>query len=379
MKATTFFTSVIAIGTALFGLYGCHAGGNSTGREYMPDMAHAISYETNLNTYYSYNHWGSDTAYEKTVQPRTIVNGTIARGFTSFFWSGGDMELLKRLKEGGYNMNGHVIYNYPAGDSGRTMAMAAITSNPFPATKSGVAKGKDLYNINCAICHGEKGDGNGYLWRDGDGPYPNKPANFMEAEIAGSSEGRYYHAIMHGKGVMGAYADKLSFEERWNVIHYIRSMQKPDYAIADDDAAAPAKEAVKGPANFDLAAAEALLKAGKAKDQTLTLDNLKFKSGSAEIDLAASKDLEDLFKLLSEDPKMTIALSGHTDNAVGSISNLTLSQQRADAVLKFLVAKGIAATRMTGKGFGDTKPLGDNKTAEGKAMNRRTEVTITAQ
>ena len=86
MKATNFFTSAIAISAALLGLYGCHADGNFTGREYMPDMAHAISYETNLNTYYYYNQFISDTAYEKTVQPRTIVNGTIPRGFTSFFW-----------------------------------------------------------------------------------------------------------------------------------------------------------------------------------------------------------------------------------------------------------------------------------------------------
>ncbi|MEY4927175.1 MAG: hypothetical protein RI894_1611 [Bacteroidota bacterium] len=376
MKATNLFTSAIAMGAALLGLYGCHADGNFTGREYMPDMAHAISYETNLNTYYSYNHWGSDTAYEKTVQPRKIVNGTIPRGFTSFFWSG-DLDLLKRMKEGGYNMNGHVVYNFPAGDEGRTLAMAAITSNPFPATKSGVAKGKDLYTINCAICHGEKADGNGYLWREGEGPYPNKPANLLDPEIAGSSEGRFYHAIMRGKGVMGSYADKLSFEERWNVIHYIRSLQKPDYAIADDDAAPAA--ASKAAANFDLAAAEALLKSGKAAGQTLTLDNLKFKTGSAEIDMAASKDLEDLFKILTEDPKMTVALSGHTDNVGKPTENLSLSQQRSDAVIKFLTDKGIAAGRLTGKGFGDTKPVGDNKTTEGKAMNRRTDVTITAQ
>ena len=376
MKAINFFTSAIVITAGIFGLYGCHAGGNFTGREYMPDMAHSIAYETNLNTYYHYNHFTNDTAYEKNIQPRRIVGGTIARGFTSFFWSGGDFDMLKRLREGGYNMNGHVIYNYPEGDSGRALAMAAITTNPFPATKSGVAKGKELYEINCAICHGEKGDGNGYIWRDGEGPYPNKPANFLEAEIVGSSEGRYYHAIMRGKGVMGAYADKLSFEERWNVIHYIRSLQKPDYAISDDGEVAAAKTTV---ANFDLAAAEAMLKAGKAKGQTLTLDNLKFKTGSAEIDMAASKDLEDLFKILAEDPKMTISLSGHTDNVGDAAKNMALSQARAEAVIKFLTTKGIAASRLAGKGYGDTKPVGDNKTAEGKALNRRTDVTITAQ
>jgi outer membrane protein OmpA-like peptidoglycan-associated protein len=252
------------------------------------------------------------------------------------------------------------------------MAKDAITSNPFPATKSGVAKGKELYDVNCAICHGEKGDGNGYLWRDGEGPYPNKPANFMDPEIAGSSEGRYYHAIMRGKGVMGAYADKLSFEERWNVIHYIRSMQNKDYAIADDATVKPAA----APANFDLGAAEKMIKEHKGANQTLTLNDLKFKSKSADIDLAASKDLDDLVKLMQGAGTMAIELSGHTDNVGNAAQNLTLSESRAKAVVAYLTAKGIVATRMTSKGFGDKMPIADNGSEEGKAKNRRTDIKI---
>jgi outer membrane protein OmpA-like peptidoglycan-associated protein len=371
MKKTTFFAAAFSV--AMMALVGCQAGGEFTGREYMPDMAHSVAYETNLNTYYSYNHWGSDTAYNKLVQPRSIVGGTVPRGYTSFLWSG-DLEALRTQKEGGWNMNGHVPYYFAATDEGRNEAMAAITSNPFPATKSGVAKGKELYDVNCAICHGEKGDGNGYLWRDGEGPYPNKPANFMDPEIAGSSEGRYYHAIMRGKGVMGAYADKLSFEERWNVIHYIRSMQSKDYAIADD-ATATAKPAA-APANFDLGAAEKMIKEHKGANQTLTLNDLKFKTKSADIDLAASKDLDDLVKLMQGAGTMAIELSGHTDNVGNAAQNLTLSEARAKAVVAYLTAKGIVATRMTSKGFGDKMPIADNGSEEGKAKNRRTDIKI---
>ena len=54
---------------------------------------------------------------------------------------------------------------------------------------------------------------------------PAAPANLIEGELATASNGRYYHAIMYGKNVMGAYKDKMSYEERWQVIHYIRSLQ----------------------------------------------------------------------------------------------------------------------------------------------------------
>lgn len=354
-------------------LVGCQAGGEFTGREYMPDMAHSIAYETNLNTYYSSNHWGTDTAYNKLVQPRKIVGGTVPRGFTSFLWSG-DLEALKTQKEGGWNMNGHVPYYFAGTDEGRAEAMAAITTNPFPATKSGVAKGKELYDVNCAICHGETANGNGYLWRDGEGPYPNKPANLMDPEIAASSEGRYYHVLMRGKGMMGAYADKLSFEERWDVIHYIRSLQNKDYVIADDAIASMKSSAV--PANFDLGAAEKMIKEHKGTNQTLTLNDLKFKTGKADIDLAASKDLDDLVTLMRGASTMAIELSGHTDNEGDATKNLALSEARSKAVVAYLQAKGIVATRMTSKGFGDKMPVADNGSTEGKAKNRRTDIKI---
>ena len=110
--------------------------------------------------------------------------------------------------------------------------MKEIISNPFPITSAGLIHGKDLYNIYCGICHGEKGDGRGYLVRDEDpakgisaGIYPAAPANFMLDTFVNATAGRFYHAIMHGKNVMGSYADKLSYKERWEVIHYIRSLE----------------------------------------------------------------------------------------------------------------------------------------------------------
>ncbi|MCB0687580.1 MAG: c-type cytochrome, partial [Saprospiraceae bacterium] len=107
----------------------------------------------------------------------------------------------------------------------RTRAMAEITTNPFPITADGLDRGKQLYVVYCGICHGDKGDGAGYLVREDGGVYPAQPANFLLPDFVSSSEGRYYYAIMYGKNVMGGYSDKLSYEERWEVIHYIRSLQ----------------------------------------------------------------------------------------------------------------------------------------------------------
>jgi mono/diheme cytochrome c family protein len=115
----------------------------------------------------------------------------------------------------------------PGGAGERERCEREMTANPFPITKSGLERGKELYNVYCGICHGTKGDGAGYLYSEENpnAKYPAKPANFLQDEIAGSSDGRYYYAIMFGKNVMGAYTDKLSYEERWQVIHYIRSLQ----------------------------------------------------------------------------------------------------------------------------------------------------------
>lgn len=127
----------------------------------------------------------------------------------------------------GMPANGSVPYYYADTEDDRVRASKDITTSPIPITEAGLASGKLLYNINCAICHGEKGDGAGYLARDGS-KYPVAPANFKQDTFYHSSNGRFYHAIMFGRNLMGSYADKLSYQERWQVIQYIRSLQAKD-------------------------------------------------------------------------------------------------------------------------------------------------------
>lgn len=192
------------------------AEGNKTGSEYMPDMAHSVAYEANIYSYYYNNRWGSKDDLYKMVQPRNPVAGTIARGMAGTTSEGRGVS---------FKANGSVPYYYGNTEEERTRAMAEIVNNPLPITKSGLESGKLLYNIQCAICHGEKADGAGYLVRDDGGKYPVQPANLVSDEFISASNGRFYHTIMHGRNLMGSYSDKLSYNERWNVIHYIRSLQ----------------------------------------------------------------------------------------------------------------------------------------------------------
>ncbi len=200
------------------------AGGDDPGHEFMADMFHSTAYEANIYDYYYYNTWGSEADYKKYALPRKPVPHTIPRGY-----SGITKDNEKHFQA--IPVNGFVPYYYEDTEEDRTRASNEIVKNPFPITEEGLARGKDLYDIYCGICHGETGDGTGYLVRDG-GVYPAQPANLLLPEFVDATEGRYYHSIMYGKNVMGSYADKLSYEERWQVIHYIRFLQAKELGIA---------------------------------------------------------------------------------------------------------------------------------------------------
>ncbi len=224
------------------------AGGEYTGSEYMPDMAHSIAYEANVYTNYYLNTW--DSASTKSLKelsnPRPPVNGTVARGYAGAALDGEHMSETMDVLRGkdavntiAVPVNGSAPYYYDDTEDERNRAIAEIIENPFPITEEGLARGKELYNTFCGICHGENGDGLGYLVREADpakgigaGKYPAAPANFLIDPHNTASNGRYYHAIMYGKNVMGAYKDKISYEERWQVIHYIRSLQAKDQKLA---------------------------------------------------------------------------------------------------------------------------------------------------
>lgn len=248
MKTIQLLFSFTACLLVLSGLTSCQqSGGESPGSEFIPDMAHSIAYEANVYTDYDMNSWDSESVIplRKLVQPRKPVSGTLARGHAGAVISDGvftsAMEAVQytagkaRENDGiPYTPNGSVPYYYPDTEDGRTLATQQLLYNPYPITQDGIARGQELYNYYCGICHGEKGDGAGYLVRDNGGKYPAQPANFLLDDLINSSNGRYYHSIIYGKNAMGAYADKLSYEERWQVIHYIRQLQAKEKKVKYD-------------------------------------------------------------------------------------------------------------------------------------------------
>jgi len=83
-------------------------------------------------------------------------------------------------------------------------------------------------------------------------------------------------------------------------------------------------------------------------------------------------ELGKLVSFLNSNATVKIEIGGHTDSTGDKISNQKLSENRAKSVMDYLLSKGIVASRLTSKGYGDTKPVADNKTEEGRAANRRT-------
>lgn len=224
------------------------AEGEHTGTEYMPDMGHSVAYEANTYNYYYHNTWdkASTTDLWKLSQPRLPVKGTVPRGYAGVSMASNvtaQTAMMEKLRgesttnEIAVPLSGNAPYYYADTEEERLRATAEILDNPFPITANGLARGKELYEIFCGVCHGNKGDGNGYLVSE-DNPnvvYPAAPANFLLDEFLAASNGRYYHAIIYGKNVMGGYADKMSYEERWQVIHWIRSLQAKDQKLAYDE------------------------------------------------------------------------------------------------------------------------------------------------
>jgi outer membrane protein OmpA-like peptidoglycan-associated protein len=108
----------------------------------------------------------------------------------------------------------------------------------------------------------------------------------------------------------------------------------------------------------------------------IALRNIFFNTASFELLPTSNAELDKLATLLKNNPTLRIELGGHTDNVGADAANMVLSDQRANAVRDYVVAKGIDSGRITAKGYGETKPVAANESEEGRALNRRTEVTV---
>ncbi len=109
----------------------------------------------------------------------------------------------------------------------------------------------------------------------------------------------------------------------------------------------------------------------------IALRNIFFDTGKSILRSESNAELDRLVKLMKDVPNLKVEISGHTDNTGSAKLNEQLSQDRAEAVVSYLTKKGIAASRMTAKGYGPNAPIASNATADGRQQNRRTEFEIT--
>ena len=108
----------------------------------------------------------------------------------------------------------------------------------------------------------------------------------------------------------------------------------------------------------------------------IELRNIFFDTGKSILRSESNAELDRLVKLMKDVPALKIEISGHTDNTGSAKLNNSLSQDRAQAVVNYLKTKGIAAARMTAKGYGSTQPIASNASSSGRQQNRRTEFVI---
>ncbi|MEN9549814.1 MAG: hypothetical protein RIR12_2405 [Bacteroidota bacterium] len=209
--------SIIAIVVvAVASIVGCKDYRRNPGRAYMPDMAYSRAYETYASTEALMNNPNYKGHINYNAKP---VAGTFARG-----------EMLE-------------VYPYQNDSLG--YIQSAQVKSPFTVANIDVKEAERLYLINCGICHGAKLDGNGPLWKDGNGPYGAAPKNLMSDELKKMAEGTMFHSLTYGKGQMGSYASQLNVKQRWMVIAYIKQKQGPAVAATDVTVADTTAKAAK--------------------------------------------------------------------------------------------------------------------------------------
>ncbi|NLA50024.1 MAG: cytochrome c [Bacteroidales bacterium] len=184
-KTYTCRTAFLILFTVI--LYACNRDRNNPGWDYFPDMFYSTAYET-----YSENPNFSDG-----MTMREPVPGTVARDFIPF--------------------------DYTSDTDSRTRAGIELL-NPYLPAADLLNRGREVYSIFCADCHGLKGDGEGYLFTAG--LYSLKPRSLTDSVAVELKDGEIFHTITLGLGFMGAHGSQVKPDDRWKMILYIREMQQ---------------------------------------------------------------------------------------------------------------------------------------------------------
>jgi mono/diheme cytochrome c family protein len=165
-------------------LASCDRSRSSTGWDYMPDMYYSNAYES----------YTPNPNFEDDMTMRLPVEGTVPREMLPFPWENNEEDRLA---------------------AGETLV------NPLEPGPQNLEEGRAAYGVFCMSCHGESGDGTGYLFTSGRYPYP--PASLVNEKVKVLKDGEIYHSITVGYGIMGAHGAMIESGERWKIIMHIRA------------------------------------------------------------------------------------------------------------------------------------------------------------
>lgn len=187
--------SLMVVGT-MFSVVACKNDPLSPGLEYMPDMYRSVAYET----------YDRNPNVPDSMSAQSAPSNTIPRGFQP--------------------------YAYPNTPEGYEAAGVNLVG---PAVDEKMEnEGKELYTKMCKHCHGEKGDGAGTIKVNGEAfPVP----SYYDAAHINLPDGKMFHTLTYGKGLMGGHASQLSKDERWKLVAYVNKLQRDNTAGAPSSAA----------------------------------------------------------------------------------------------------------------------------------------------
>ncbi|MBX7190881.1 MAG: OmpA family protein [Sandaracinaceae bacterium] len=331
----------------------------------------------------------------RTMRPE--IEGTVAR----------EMEVDSQI-DTGLDPEGNYVLSVPTAVVERGGGLEAL-----------LRRGQQRYDIYCAPCHSELGDGNGMVsQRAAALGVTFQAANLTDPGFQHMPDGRLYLTIANGVRTMPAYRAQIPVQDRWAIVAYVRALQVargdaagatadadndqlpagadgcPDQAedrdgFADLDGCPDADNDEDGLADATdacpLSAGDAAHGgcAGRvsldATDPTIVRlgATIKFENGRDTLKDTSIAILDEIRAFLVAHPEVVrVSIEGHTDDRGAASVNQTLSERRARVVLQWLVEHGVAGERLQSAGFGSTHPRSDNGTPEGRQANRRVELRV---
>ena len=198
--------------------------------------------------------------------------------------------------------------------------------------------------------------------------------DFIEILIGTFNDGR--QATMFGVNPLGVQMDGALVERDCPTAQWaVRPLSDADFAritalgLRDDELLPRVGEVMAGDRVHDLQAPYEV-------ERTIILDDVLFDFDRTNVKPEAAAILDRLVAFMNENKDKKAALSGHTDNVGTEAYNQKLSERRVNSVRDYVVKKGVDSGSISGQGFGESKPIADNKTKEGRAKNRRVEIKV---